>query len=277
MTVFKFRFSNFIVLLFLISAFSKNLFSQTEKCNCPSQGKVGKGTFYGAWGYNKDWFSKSDLHFKGNDFGGYNFTLEDVKAKDRPGFKNILTTTLAVPQYVYRFGYYFNNKKNTGIEINFDHAKYVMVRNQMLHLNGTIAGESFDKDTLVDEHFLLFEHTNGANFMMINFLKRYYLLVSQNKKHWLSFVGKAGAGVVIPKTDVTLFGTRLDNKFHVAGYIAGLDVGLRYDLFRYFFIEASAKGIFANYANVLTVGDGKAHHHFFTGEAIAAIGIQVNL
>lgn len=246
-----------------------------ETCNCPQQVKAGKGTLYLTWGYNLDWYSKSDLHFKGNDFGGYNFTLYNVKAHDRASLDKIIGYPLSVPQYVYRLGYYFNNKHNTGIEINFDHAKYIMTKNQTLHLKGSIAQVNYDKDTLVTKNFLLFEHTNGANFLLVNFLKRHYLYASANKKHWISFIGKAGMGMVIPKTDVTLFGTRLDNKFHIAGYIMGLDAGLRYDAFKYFFIETSLKGVFANYTNVLTVGDGKAHHHFFAAETIFSAGLQM--
>lgn len=265
--------------LFAISIFTMADFSSNaqEVCNCPQQSKLGKGTLYLTWGYNLDWFSKSDLHFKGNDFGGYDFTLYDVKARDRASLDKIGSAPISVPQYVYRLGYYFNNKHNTGIEVNFDHLKYIMVKDQKLHLKGTIAGEAYDKDTIVGKNFLLFEHTNGANFLLINFLKRHTLYASVNKKHWISFVGKAGAGIVVPKTDVTLFGTRLDNKFHVAGYVMGLDAGLRYDAFKYFFIEASVKGSFANYTNVLTVGDGKAHHHFFAGETIFSAGLQVAL
>jgi len=266
----------FITTAILFSTFILNA-QEPELCNCPQQSKIAKGTLYFSWGYNKDYFTKSDLHFKDAGAGNYDFTLYDVKAKDRPGFRDIFRTTLAVPQYVYRLGYYFNNKKDLGIEINFDHAKYVMVNNQMLHVKGNIHGVYHDKDTLVTPDFLRFEHTNGANFLMINFLKRQRLLVSSNKKHWLSAVIKPGAGIVIPKTDVAIFGNNLDNKFHIAGYIAGLEAGLRYDLFKYAFVEFTGKGSFANYTDVLVIGTGKAHHYFFAGQVILTAGFQFSL
>lgn len=266
-----------IILLFLL-LFSKVLLAQEiERCNCPQQSRVGKGTFYMSWGYNKDYFTKSDIYFKDPGAGNYDFVLYDLKAKDRPGFKNIFGTTLAVPQYVYRLGYYFNNKKDLGIEINFDHAKYVMVDNQQAHLKGYIHGNYYDVDTLVSENFLRFEHTNGANFLMINVLKRHNFLTSTNKKHWLSAVIKPGAGIVIPKTDVAILGNHLDNKFHIAGYIAGVEAGLRYDLFKYAYLEFTGKGTFANYTDVLIIGTGKAHHHFFAGEVILSAGFQFPL
>ena len=262
----------------LFLTLTKSLWAQDiERCNCPQQMPLGKGTVYLGWGYNRDYFSKSDIHFKDSGAGDYDFTLYDLKAKDRSGIKDVFKTTLAVPQYVYRLGYYFNNKKDLGIEINFDHAKYVMVNDQVARLKGTIHGVYYDLDTLVSSGLLRFEHTNGANFLMINLLKRQNLLVSGNKKHWLSAVVKPGAGVVIPKTDVAILGDHLDNKFHIAGYIVGAEVGFRYDLYKWAYIEATGKGTFANYANVLVVGTGKAKHHFFTGQIIVTAGFQFGL
>ena len=266
------------LLFTLFFCFLKTLFAQdVERCNCPQQSRLGKGTIYFSWGYNRDYFTKSDIHFKDSGSGDYNFTLYDLKAKDRSGLKDLLKTTIAIPQYVYRLGYYFNNKKDLGIEINFDHAKYVVVNNQAAHLKGTIHGIYYDLDTIVSNGLLRFEHTNGANFLMINLLKRQNLLVSANKKHWLSAIVKPGAGIVIPKTDVAILGDHLDNKFHIAGYIVGAEAGLHYDLYKHAFIEFIGKGTFANYLNVLVVGTGKAKHHFFTGQLIVNAGIQFAL
>ena len=39
-----------------------------------------KGEIYAYWGWNRGWYSKSDITFKGNDF---DFELKDVIAKDR--------------------------------------------------------------------------------------------------------------------------------------------------------------------------------------------------
>jgi hypothetical protein len=241
-----------------------------------------KGDFYFSWGYNKDWFSKSDIHFKnttterGADLHSksYDFTLYDVEAKDRPGFKDILRTDITIPQYVYRIGYFFNDKHDLGIELNFDHVKYVMRDWQTLHLKGNIHGKYYDQDTLVSpDNFLAFEHSDGANFLLVNLVKRKKLLNSKNGKHHLSGIIKIGAGIGIPKTRVQLFGETLDNRFHIAGSVAGIEGGLRYDS-RYFFAEYTFKGSFANYSNVLVMGTGKAYHHFWTLENILTVGLQ---
>ncbi len=246
-----------------------------------------KGTFYFSWGYNKDWFSKSDIHFKNttSEFDtqkgtskSYDFTIYDAEAKDRPGFKDILRTDLTIPQYVYRVGYFFNKKHDLGIEINFDHVKYVMKDYQTLRVKGTIHGQTIDQDTLIDPNtFLHFEHSDGANFLMLNFVKRQRLLTSKNNKNWLSGIAKLGAGLVIPRTDVTLFGVELNNKFHIAGYCMGLEAGFRYDAFKHIYLEYTAKGAFANYKDVLVIGEGKAHHYFWTFENILVLGLQFPL
>jgi len=277
----KRAFSFFFSLLFLSSVFSQeqNQPAAQADCNCPGGIKKGKGIFYISWGYNRDWFSKSNLHFKSGKSDNYDFTLYGVKAKDRPGFNELLETAASgdftIPQYNYRFGYYFN-KHDIGIEINFDHTKYVVIQDQKIPIKGQIHGIDMDKDTLLNASFLKFEHTNGANFLMGNFIKRITWLHSANNKHWLSAIIKTGAGVMIPKTDVTLFGTRVDNKFHLAGWLVGLEPGLRYD-FRHFFMEATGKGAFVDYTDVLTVDTGRANHSFWCFEAILVAGFQFNL
>jgi hypothetical protein len=246
-----------------------------------------KGTFYGGWGYNKDWFSKSDLHFKNtsdeyntytNVKDNYNFTVYGAKAKDRPGFKDMLHTQLSIPQYVYRIGYYFNDKHNLGIEINFDHAKYVVVDYQTLHVKGSIQGQYIDKDTLIDKNtFLHFEHTNGANFLMVNLMKRQRMLASKKENHQLFAIVKPGMGILIPKTEVVLFGQELDNRFHIAGWCAGVEAGLRYEALKHIYLEYTAKGAFVHYTDVLVIGSGKAQHYFWAFENILVLGVQIPL
>lgn len=284
----RFAMKKYLLILFIAIGVYDNVSAQDsiKLCDCPAQSKLGKGTFYFMWGYNRDWFSKSDIHFKNTsgdynattgNYDSYDFTLYDVKAKDRPGLKDILRTDLTIPQYNYRLGYYFNDKYDLGVEINFDHTKYVMIGSQNLHLKGTIRGKHYDQDTIVGNDFLQFEHSDGANFLLFNIVKRQRLLVSKNKMHWLSGIIKFGPGMVIPRTDVTLFGQRLNNRFHIAGYMAGLETGLRYDFFKHFFMEYTAKGSWSNYVNVLVIGAGKANHHFFTFENILLLGVQFPL
>ncbi len=198
----------------------------------------------------------------------------DAKAKDLPGFKNILKTDLSIPQYVYRIGYYFKKKSQFGIEINFDHAKYIVYDNQTLRVTGQIRGRTIDKDTLVDNNFVHLEHTNGANFLMANMLYRIKLFESANHNSAISLIFKTGMGTVIPKTDVTFMGTRLDNKFHIAGFIVGEEITIRYRIYKGLISEFSSKNAYANYFNALGVGTAKVSHSFFTTMLILTLGYQ---
>lgn len=40
-----------------------------------------KGKFFISWGGNRESYTKSDIHFKGDD---YDFTIHDATAKDKP-------------------------------------------------------------------------------------------------------------------------------------------------------------------------------------------------
>lgn len=261
--------NSFFIAFVLLSIFSS---AQSDTAHSGTA-KTQKGKIYFAFGYNKNWYSPSDVRVH-DESGDYDFTLYNLKAHDRPHFKEILKVAPSIPQYGYRLGYWMPNGK-WGIEIKFDHAKYVQDPDQTLRLKGTIAGTYYDKDTLVDEHFLQFEHTDGANFLMLNAMYRHDFFVRRNMN--LSLVGKFGAGIVIPRSDVTLFGQRWNHCFHVAGQIAGAEVGVRAEFFRFFFIETSAKGVYANFNTVLAIDDILLSHRFWDGMLLMDCGFQFPL
>jgi hypothetical protein len=243
-----------------------------------------KGNFYLLWGYNRDAYTKSTIHFKNdgnplemNEYGVYDFTIYDAVAHDRPNFDKIHDViNFTIPQYNYRMGYYFNNHKDWGIEINFDHAKYVVVDWQTVHIKGTILGQAVDKDTLLNPAYFHFEHTDGANFLMVNGLKRWKFVTSKNSKHNLGAILKAGAGIVIPRTDVTIFGDRLNNNWHIAGVIVGVETGLRAELWKHWVMEFTGKLAYADYMNCLVhiKGNGSAQQMFGTVECVFTMGYQ---
>lgn len=264
----------------LLTLFSVFLFSYSfarEKCNCPQQFEKGKGTFYVGGGYNLDKFSRSTIHFKNQNGDNYDFKLNKVKAIDRDGLNELFNQDITIPQYSFRIGYFFNNKRDLGIEINYDHVKYVVVQNQRVHLTGTIHGEYYDMDTTLTPGFVMFEHTNGANYCMLNLIKRHNLFHTQNNKHWLSYILKGGFGFVYPRSDTKLFGVSNNDFYHVAGYVGGIESGLRYDFLKYFYFEATMKGAFANYTNVRLALGGQGKHHFYSLQYIAIMGFQFGL
>jgi len=80
-------------------------FSQEQKENTV---KGNKGKMYVIWGWNRGSYSNSDITFKGDN---YNFTLHDVKAKDKVSpftFHDYFNPTrVTIPQTNFRLGYFF--------------------------------------------------------------------------------------------------------------------------------------------------------------------------
>ncbi|MBA2612325.1 MAG: hypothetical protein H0U95_10165 [Bacteroidetes bacterium] len=268
----------YFYLLFIFSLTFFTGFSQTDSL------KKKKKQFYVTWGYTRAKYSKSTIHFKNhsgkfNDYTGktdnYDFTIYNAVAEDRPDFEKIKDViNITVPQYVFRIGYIFNSK--WGIELNYDHTKYVVTDWQNVHVKGMVNNNYFDQDTILNPtNFLHFEHTDGANFWMINLVRKVSLFKAK-KNFEASWVLKPGAGVVIPRTDVTLFGERLNNNWRVAGWIVGVESGLRMEFFKNGFFEFVGKGSFADYTNclVLAKGNGKANHYFYTGQLTATLGLK---
>lgn len=226
---------------------------------------------YFQWGYNRDRYSKSTIHFW--DEGKYNFTLHDVEANDRPDFdawkKHPLDIT--IPQNSARLGVYLNKEQTHAIELNFDHAKYVVTPGQRAYASGYLEETELNKDTTLVLHFIDFEHSNGANFLMLNYVGQHDLWRSKKRKI-ASCIWKLGGGIVIPRSDVRIQAVRRDNKYHVAGYVLGTEGGLRFYVLKNLFLEATGKIGYANYLDVLTIDAGKASHNFCYGEVIGLLG-----
>ena len=268
-----------IALLSLLVLSLNNLFGQEATTSSgPYKFKTAKYNWYFSWGYNLDWYTKSDIHFSDSRReGNYDFVIKDAKAEDRPGIRDVFSTDLAIPQYSFRIGFFGGAKRDWGFEFNYDHAKYVVTNGQTVNMKGKFFGREVDTNIVVgpDEDgntTLSFEHTNGANFAMFMATKRKDLLHSKNGNHWLSLIGRAGGGFVFPKTDCTINNVRRDDQFHVAGYIIGIDGGLRYDFHHRIFFENEAKWSFVNYTSALLPYQGRARHHFWAFEYIFTLG-----
>ncbi|MEO7523748.1 MAG: hypothetical protein ABIT58_06610, partial [Ferruginibacter sp.] len=187
-----------------------------------------------------------------------------------------------IPQYNYRVGFYLNKKHSRAIEINFDHGKYVVTDGQRVRVTGKIDGKPVDGDSILNrENFLHFEHTDGANWLHINYVKQHVLFTTKKTgAPLLSYIWKAGAGINIPRTDFTWRGERLNNRFHVAGYNIGVEGGARFYPLKKFFFEFTGKTGYVRYVNALadtpTEKGNRATHGFGYFELIGLIGYDIN-
>ena len=78
---------------------------------------------YLQWGYNTEWYGKSNIHFRDVVSGvKHDFTIYKAKAHDRNDLDAIAKkpVEISIPQYNYRIGFYLNPQHSKAIEINFD-------------------------------------------------------------------------------------------------------------------------------------------------------------
>lgn len=204
-----------------------------------------KGSFYFYWGWNRDAYTKSNITFWGQN---YNFELHKVIANDRqsPFRANLYfnPSTISIPQYNMRFGYYFKDKWEVSLGV--DHMKYVMKNYQNVQMDGYIANSgtvydgTYDNKTQnLSEDFLKFEHTDGLNYLNAE-IRRSDMLYGNN---WftLSVNYGGGAGALMPRTNTTLLNNPRYDEFHLAGFGFGAVGSVKMNFWKYFFIQTEAK------------------------------------
>jgi hypothetical protein len=232
--------------------------------------KNNKGTAYFAFGSQRIWYTNSDIHVRRGGSPSFDFTLFDVKARDEGGLK-----WHTAPQFSYTVGYYFK-KKNFGIEYQYDHIKYFVIQNQRVRMTGVINGARFNQDTTLVPSFFMLEHSDGANYAMLNFVKWIPLAADKKNRFAVQLLAKLGAGVVNPKTNSTIMGVHRDDRYHISGFVTGVESGLRFTLFRNFIATASYKGTYASYSDFLIAG-GRGSQKWYAGQFVYMIGAQFPL
>lgn len=263
------------ILLFCLLLISYCLSAQKK------EGKLIKGIYF-QWGYNTEWYTRSTLHFRMAN--GNNFKIYHVRAHDRGDYDAIVKepAQISIPQYNYRIGFYLNQAHTKAFELNFDHAKYIVTDGQIAHVKGKIDGINVDQNMVLDpQNFLHFEHTDGANWLHLNYVEQHQLFMNASHSRTLfTYIWKAGAGINIPRTDFTWRGNRLNNDFHIAGYNISTEGGSRFYPSKNFFIEGTAKTGFVNYINALTNTStdkgNRASHKIGYFELIATFGFNIN-
>ena len=230
--------------------------------------KVNNNNFYMYWGWNRSWYTDSDINFSGKN---YDFTLMNIQAKDRqtdfaidPYFNPVKFT---IPQYNFRIGYQLN--KNLDFSFGIDHMKYVVEQNQQSIINGSInINSSYDRNYSNDslfltEDFLKFEHTDGLNY--VNFEIRNSGSIVKFKNWHIQHIEGLGLGIMIPKTNTTLMGMERHDNFHLSGYGFGGIVGLKFLFKEKYFIQIESKSGFIHMPNVRTTNFkiDRANQHFF--------------
>ncbi len=248
-----------------------------------------KGEWFVHWGWNFSWYDKSDLNFKGP---GYDFTLKGITAKDRPSKLStdyINPLELTTPQFNFRFGYFF--KDNYSISLGWDHMKYVMDIPQTVKVSGYInpsisnpgiatgsyAGSYNNTPLQIKDDMLTFEHTDGFNYVSTEVERYDDIWVARSQKQMLTLETGVGGGLMIPRSDVRLFGVGENNFWNIAGYGVSVKAGLKFNFTKKFYIQSSAKVGFTDLSRIHTTGRNRIDRASQTiryFESLSVLGFQ---
>jgi hypothetical protein len=234
---------------------------------------VNNGNFYLAWGYNEEWYSNSNIHVVQPALNS-DFTYQNIQARDHIGWNYLFQDALTIPQYNYRIGYYFNEKQDLGIELNFDHTKYVVYQGQTDHVSGRLNGRNIDTSLVITQKTLEYQLNNGANFFLFNLVKKVKFISSREgakKKTELAGIGRIGIGPVVPHVQDIIFGNPNAQHFQLGGWNTGIEAGIRLLFLNHVYLEFTNKIDYARYFD-LRVYDGLVNQNFFTYELILTLG-----
>ncbi len=267
-----------IALIILLIAAAPLLSSAQQK----QKEKKRKHELYISWGYNTEWYTHSNLNINQPALGN-NFTLNNVQAHDHRGWDGqFFTKAISIPQYNYRLGYVINEEKGWAVEGNFDHTKYIIQDNQVIHATGTMHNKPINSNILfvangapgADSSSYYFLN-NGANFLLFNIVKRWHIIANKSESIKVDGLGKLGIGPVIPHVQNKFF-DQPDNTphFQLGGWNTGVEAALRVTFFKYVYLEYTNKLDYARYSG-LKIYDGKAKQAFGTYEMILNLGFTL--
>ena len=240
-----------------------------------------KGQMFVFWGWNRAGFTKSDIRFKG---AGYDFTLENVVAHDRPSplsLDYVNPGSLSIPQFNFRLGYFI--KDNLALVIAQDHMKYVMDQDQLADFKGYISDPVYagmvqnGQIDLADEQFLTFEHTDGLNYINIGLEKYQSLSSKKNVDIVWSYGG--GFGMMMPKSNVKLFGNERSDRFHIAGFGADARTNINFIFWKNWMARVEGKVGYINMPDIKTTLNNKpdkAMQDFMFAQVNFGIGYTFN-
>ena len=269
---------NFVRKNLLFAILLSPLFIMAQETKPPK--KPRKHELYFSWGYNTEWYTHSNVSIDQPALGNA-FTFTDITGHDHKGWDyGIFNQAISIPQYNYRVGYIFNEKKQLGFEINFDHTKFIFGDNQMTHVKGKVDNKPFDGQVLFADSVVgsdsssYYYLNNGANFLLFNIVKRWPIYMNRKETIRIDGLGKFGVGPVIPHVQNKFFNQPPnDPHFQFGGWNVGAEGAIRATFFKYVYLEYTNKIDYARYSG-LKIYEGTARQAFATYEMILNLGVS---
>jgi hypothetical protein len=245
--------------------------------------------WYFSWGYSRQQYAPSDIHVSqpglGNDFTVRQAAGSDFPATTQETFTAIRNFDLTLPQENVRVGRFMNPEKTFAIEFSLDHTKYQTDLGQVAHVNGTINNQPYNANMVLDANNFFYALHNGLNHLMVNAVWLHHLAGPEKQAGDLQLISRAGAGILLPHADNTILGNQnqvgpkseniccfaSNDWWQVNGWTAGVEVGVRYRVYKSIFLELTQKFAYGALRKV-PVYQGTADQTLWMSEQVLSAG-----
>ena len=248
-----------------------------------------EGNWYFSWGYSRQQYAPSDIHVTQPDIGS-DFVVHKARASDFPSspedtISSLFNLDLTNPQENIRLGKFLNLEKTFAVELSIDHSKYNVDLGQTVAVTGTVKNAAYNKDMVVTSDNFGYNLHNGLNHVMVNAVWLRHLRGPEKQPGDLQLISRVGAGILVPHADNTIFsnanevGPKNTNVccfsstdwWQINGWTAGVEVGLRYRVYKTMYLELTAKGAYGVLRGV-PVYKGTADQTIWMSEQVLSTG-----
>lgn len=249
------------------------------------------GNWYFSWGWSRQQYAPSDIHVSqpglGNDFTVRQATATDFPTSFDDTIKSTLNLELTNPQENVRIGKFLNPEKTFAIEFSIDHSKYNTDFGQTVAVEGTIGNVPQNGNTMVltPQNFSYALH-NGLNHLMVNAVWLHHLYGPSQQPGDLQSISRVGAGILLPHADNKIFGNENQvgpksqniccgsgDWWQINGWTAGVEVGLRYTVYKSVYLELTQKFAYGVLRKV-PVYQGSADQTIWMSEQVLSTGFR---
>ena len=221
---------------------------------------------------------------QGNDFTVHQAAASDFPSSVSDTLSSLVNFDFTNPQENMRFGKFMNDEKTFAIEFSLDHSKYNTDTNQTANVTGTIGNAPYNGNMVLNDQNFNYALHNGLNHLMINAVWLKHLNGPVQQPGDLQLISRVGAGILLPHADNTIFGKENQvgpknehvccgngDWWQINGWTAGVEVGVRYRVFKAMYLELTQKIAYGVLRNV-PVYQGVADQNIWMSEQVLSTG-----
>jgi len=248
-----------------------------------------EGKWYFSWGYSRQQYAPSDIHIsqpsQGNDFTVHKAAASDFPSSVSDTLNSLVNFDFTNPQENVRIGKFMNPEKTFAIEFSLDHTKYNTDFGQTASVSGTINNQPAPGSMVLTPQNFTYALHNGLNHIMVNAVWLRHLRGPEQQPGDLQLISRAGAGILLPHADNRILGNEnqvgpkneniccfsKNDWWQVNGWTAGVEVGLRYRIYKSIYGELTQKFAYGALKGV-PVYQGSADQTIWMSEQVFSLG-----